>query len=260
MVYLLRNCSEKIWRYGDTMERKNMQQLEKDLKNISAGKILDVATGSGEFIHTLTQSLKDFDEITGIDTNERALKAAEKHFTEDNISFKDMDAYKFSFEPESFETVSLSNSLHHFAEIDKILMSMKRVLKKDGYFIINEMHCDEDQTEEQKTHVQLHHWWGEIDSRMGVVHNKTYTSEQIERMVTALDLKDVHIYEFAYPIENPRDEKMINRYLGYFDPYVDRLKDHKDYKKLKETGEKLKLRLKEIGFAPATSLFLIGRK
>jgi len=242
------------------MIRKTIIELEQDLKKISAGKVLDLATGRGEFINMLTNSLKDFESITGIDTHEKALKTAKNHFKDKNIKFVKMDAYDITFPNESFDTVSLSNSLHHFSNVEDILKNMKRVLKKKGHLIINEMHCNKEQTEEQKTHILLHHWWGEIDSRMGIVHNSTYTSRQIEDLVSLLELKEITIYEYSFPIKDPKDEKMIDTYISYFDPYVDRIKDHKDYKKLKDTGEKLKLRLKKIGFSPATSLFIIGKK
>jgi len=137
---------------------------------------------------------------------------------------------------------------------------MRNVLRNDGYFMINEMHCDDNQTPAQKTHILLHHWWSEVDSRLEMIHNKTYTSQQIEDMVKTLELKEMEVFEYAYSIPDPLDPKMIETYISYFDPYVDRLKDHADYEALKSKGDELKDRLREVGFSPASSLFILGRK
>lgn len=242
------------------MERLTMQQLENDLKNISGGTILDVGTGQGEFINLLINSLGGYEKIIGIDTQEKHLNAAAEKFSGKNVEFRQMDAYASKFPPASFDMVTISNSLHHFSDIAQVLTNMKELLKDEGYFLVNEMHSDEQQTEAQKTHIKMHHWWGKIDSRLGIVHQKTYTSEQIEKILKKLHLKELNIYEYAYQIANPQDEKMIKKYISYFDPYVDRLIEHKDYNKLKAEGEALKDRLKKVGFAPASSLFIIGRK
>ena len=42
-----------------------MQKLEKKLKEINGGKVLDVATGRGEFINFIKE-FKSFDNITAI--------------------------------------------------------------------------------------------------------------------------------------------------------------------------------------------------
>ena len=43
------------------------------LGHISGGRVLDVATGSGGFIHFLLDGLKDYIEILGVDNNEEWL-------------------------------------------------------------------------------------------------------------------------------------------------------------------------------------------
>lgn len=41
---------------------------------------------------------------------------------------------------------------------------------------------------------------------------------------------------------------------------ADKLKEHKDYKRLKEEGAELKQRLQSVGYAPAKSIFYVGIK
>ena len=239
---------------------KSLEKLAEHMKTISGGRILDLATGRGEFIQFLQQALKDYESINGIDNSEKSIEFAQKSNKDDKVTYQVGDAYNLSFEDESFDIVTLSNSLHHFEEPEKILDEMKRILKPSGLIIVSEMHCDEDQEETQKTHVLMHHWWGEIDTRLGIVHNKTYTRGELIDLVEKLQCNDLTIFEYAYPIENPKDPDFISRYKGVIDPYVDRIKCHDDYESLKQEGEELSKRLDDVGFAPASVLFFIGTK
>ncbi|MDY6915507.1 MAG: class I SAM-dependent methyltransferase [Candidatus Cloacimonadota bacterium] len=176
------------------------------------------------------------------------------------VKIKKMDAANLEFADNTFDMVTIFNSLHHFKNLGKILNEMKTVLKPDGYFIISEMCSDDDQNKEQLTHVLIHHWWGEIDRRLGITHNRTYTSLELNTIIHDLGLKEHLNHQFSYPIDNPLDEKLINSYFSIIDPYVERLKEHKDYDNLKSEGKKLKERLQTIGYAPARSLFYIDIK
>lgn len=108
------------------------------LGTISAGKILDVATGGGQFINFLLETLKDYVEITGIDTSEKAgATFAEAFKDQPNIRYIKMDAQHMDFPDASFDTVCISNSLHHMPEIELVLLEMKCVLRPGGYFIVS---------------------------------------------------------------------------------------------------------------------------
>lgn len=238
-----------------------MENLKKRLNTIQGGSILDVATGSGQFIGTLNRLLENYDEIVGIDTSNRALFAGKNEFkTNTKINFKRMDAYKMRFEDIQFDTVTMSNSLHHFNNIADVLREMDRVLKPGGYFLINEMCCDDDQNEAQKNHILLHHWCAKVDSCFGTVHNSTYTRRQLEELISKLDLSELEVFAYSFPVQDPKDEKLTNHYLKTIDPYIDPLKDKPEYKKLKEEAESLKARIKKFGFQPARSVFFIGKK
>ena len=66
-----------------------MTTSQQILGTISGGKVLDVATGSGGFIHLLIEGLRDFDEIIGIDTTDRGAAAFAAAFTDrPNIHFE----------------------------------------------------------------------------------------------------------------------------------------------------------------------------
>ncbi len=235
-----------------------MQKIAEKLSKISGGKILDIATGRGEFVHLLQHSLGSFDEIVGIDTDERMLKMAEEHFKDEKISFQKMSGEKMNFADDSFDIVAMSNSLHHMHNLEIVLTEMKRVSQK--YIFINEMICDERQTEPQKTHILFHHWAAEIDRFMGRLHNVTYTKAEIKEIIEKLALTEVEYLEYTYPVENPLEEKLVEQLTKTVNHYLNVLKDKENAESLIEKGKKLRTRIKEIGFASADSIFVIAEK
>ncbi len=102
------------------------------LKSISGGKILDVATGDGDFIRTLIKTLKDYDSFIGIDSSKKEVESARKQLKEQPAKILEMNAEALQFKNNTFDTVCTSYSLHHLENIDKVLAEMKRVLKPNG--------------------------------------------------------------------------------------------------------------------------------
>ncbi|MBI5950544.1 MAG: class I SAM-dependent methyltransferase [Chloroflexi bacterium] len=227
------------------------------LGHLPAGRVLDVATGSGGFIHFLLEGLKDYTEIIGVDNKERAAAAFEKAFEEKpNIHFQLMDANHLDFDSDSFDLVCISNSLHHFDDPQAVLSQMERVLRPGGYLLVSEMYCD-GQTETQMTHVHLHHWWGAVDTVSGVTHHETYRRDELVGLVSGLALKDVAQYDLTDTSDDPRNPEISAELNPVFEQYIQRAEGHPD---LQARGEELRQRVAEIGFHSATTLVIIGRK
>jgi ubiquinone/menaquinone biosynthesis C-methylase UbiE len=62
-------------------------EIRKRLGGISGGRILDVATGSGDFINTLMKMLRNYDCFIGIDTSRKDLESAKKRFEGKPVEF-----------------------------------------------------------------------------------------------------------------------------------------------------------------------------
>ena len=229
----------------------------KDLTgHISGGKVLDVATGSGGFIHFLVEGLKDYEKIIGIDTKEGIEEVFDEQFGDKPICYKKMDAAKMEFADESFDTVCISNSLHHMPDLPGTLREMLRVLKPGGHLILLEMYCD-NQTETQMTHVQLHHWWGAVDRSQSISHNETFRREEIVETVAGLGLGEMRVHALSELSENPHDPAILAEINPVIDRYIQRAEGHPE---LQERGEELRQRLEQVGFDGADSLLVIGRK
>ena len=236
-----------------------MPTFETIFSSISAGRVLDVATGRGSFIHALIESLKSYDEIIGVDNNPNAAAAFEKAFADKPVSYQQMDAYSLKFDDASFDTVSLSNSLHHLNNPDQVLDEMARVLKPGGRFIISEMMCD-NLTEPQKTHMLLHHWWAAIDTAEGIVHNETFTREELMDFAKGTAIKEWGFHNVAYLDDDPKDEETIQQLDQVIDRYIEKAENVHDGEKLIKQGQALRKRVHEVGFHGATALVAIGNK
>lgn len=238
---------------------RSTERAEQALGQISAGHILDVATGNGSFITFLLDNLKDFNEITAIDLDERPLEVARKAHPQDNIHFLCMDAAHCDFEDGHFDTVCMAYSLHHMDDLPAVLAEMLRVCKPKGHFIISEMYRD-GQCETQLTHVLLHHWWAAIDRAGGITHYETYTRQQIIGMIEKLGLSSREYYDLLDLDANPKDHRLLQELDVIVDRYIQRAQGLPGETDLRGRGEQLRQRVHEVGFHGATTLLMIGKK
>jgi len=241
---------------------------------ISGGKILDVATGSGDFIDTLMKTLKDYDCFVGIDISRKDLESAKKRFRDQPVRLMEMNAESLEFNDNSFDTVCMAYSLHHLERTDKVLAEMRRVLKPGGNLIIQEEFFDGNQNEAQKTNLLQHAWEAQIDSLLGEIHKTTLAKHEIEEIISNLQLELVEIFESTYPVgclfcekksncEDPRNQERIDGSIREIDDNLKRLKEIADPEarvRLQENGEALKERNRKFGNAQPSVLLAVGRK
>jgi ubiquinone/menaquinone biosynthesis C-methylase UbiE len=248
-------------------------EIGKRLGGISGGRTLDVATGSGDFINTLMMMLNNYDCFVGIDISRKDLESAKKRFEGKPAEFLEMDAEHLKFEDNSFDTVCTGYSLHHFGNIDRVLAEMKRVLKPDGYFLVQEEFSAGEQSEAQRTDILRHHWDSEIDSLLGIVHHKTFPNQKVKDIMNSLQLAELQAYESTYAVRclicdkkfdcEEEGEVTIDQFAKEIDDNLRRLDEQVDLhvlEGLKREGEKLKERMRKYGVANASNLFFIGRK
>jgi ubiquinone/menaquinone biosynthesis C-methylase UbiE len=227
---------------------------------ISGGRVLDVATGNGQFVGFLAEGLLDYVEIIGIDTNERAEPVFEEALKDrQGIRFVKMDAEELRFSDASFDTVCLSNLLHHMADLPRVLGEMTRVLRPRGCFIVSEMYRDK-QTKTQRTHVLLHDWWGRIDAARGVFRAQTYTREEILGCVRDLDLEDLATHDLCDLSADPKDPETVAQLATGIERYIERAATLPNATELQERGRRLLQRVREVGFHSATTLLAVRRK
>ena len=256
----------------------NAGKIAEKLGSISAGRVLDVATAQGGFIDTLIKTLKAYDSFVGIDycpsdKSKEHMESAKKRLEGKAVQFLQMNGENLRFEDESFDTVCISHSLHHLASIDKVMTEMKRVLKKGGNFILQEMYCDGEQTEAQQADELQHEWEARIDSLLGITHNKTLARQEIIDIADGLKLREIEILDSTHPVdclfcerkhecEDPRNQATFHEVVKDIDDGIKRIENHPDLQtrmRLMEEGEKVKEAIAKSGASSPSYLFIIGK-
>ena len=104
-------------------------------------RILDVATGTGDFALTSYEILKPA-KITGIDISEGMLELGRKKIAkaglDSHIELLNGDSEAILFEDNSFDAVTVAFGVRNFENLEQGLSEIKRVLKPGGRLIVLE--------------------------------------------------------------------------------------------------------------------------
>ena len=114
----------------------------KRLKRLHPTRLLDVATGTGDFAIQLHRSLQP-QHITGIDLsqgmlNEAMRKVKEKGLEKD-ISFEQGDCMALPMQDEAFDAVTVAFGVRNFEHLLQGYREMARVLKPGGMLCVLEL-------------------------------------------------------------------------------------------------------------------------
>lgn len=98
-------------------------------------KILELGCGDASLWEKNYKKIPDNWEIYLTDFSEGMILDAQLNLDEKvkRFKFKNMNAEDISFNDETFDIVIANHMLYHVKDIEKALMEIKRVLKKDGY-------------------------------------------------------------------------------------------------------------------------------
>jgi SAM-dependent methyltransferase len=236
-----------------------MDLFEQALGDIHGGRVLDVATGRGSFVELLADRLGGYTHIVGVDIAAHAITDAFKNISQERTHFVQMDAGRLGFADESFDTVSISASLHHLADASPVLVEMERMLRPGGRLVVAEMHRDVT-TEAQLTSVKLHTWAAAVDLAVGLPHYPTLTRQQIVALVEALHLRDISVYDWTDADSDPLDEDRIASLEGVFERYLPKAQGSPDYPAIEAQAEALRRRLREVGAQSEPRIVIVGQK
>lgn len=236
-----------------------MDLFEQALGDIQGGRVLDVATGQGGFVEFLADRLAGYTEIVGVDVSLRMMSHALEGANQERTHFIQMDGKRLGFADESFDTVSISASLHHLADATPVFGEIGRMLKPGGHLVVAEMHRDVT-TEAQLTSVKVHTWAAAVDSALDLPHYPTLTRQQIVDLVGALNLRDVSIYDWADVHSDPLDEEGIRSLEGVFERYLPRAQGLPDYLEIEAQARALRRRLREVGAQSEPRIAIVGQK
>ncbi|MEW9924031.1 methyltransferase domain-containing protein [Clostridium butyricum] len=97
-------------------------------------KVLDISCGEGYGTHIMSSVAK---EIVGCDIDEKIVESAKNKYIEKNLEYRVGDCTNIPFEDGLFDTVVSFETIEHFAEHEKFISEVKRVLNDNGFFIVS---------------------------------------------------------------------------------------------------------------------------
>lgn len=231
-----------------------MEKLKSFFKDKLISTALDVGTGTGDFIPVLNNALPGA-KITGVDPNSISLnEAAKKH---PQCIFREMAGEQLSFNDNSFDVVSISMALHHLPNVAKTLAEMLRVLKPNGWIVVNELFSD-NLSPAQEAHKLYHHFRGVTHRLQGVSHNPTYKKQEILNVLSNSGIQIQLQFEFkkeGNPIQSPEE---LNVRIDKMKAMLNEIKAYPEYDSLKSKIDEFAIKAKKYGFKPATQVVVVG--
>ena len=121
--------------------------------------MLDIATGTGDFAILSAQMLKP-QRLVGADISEGMMEVGRQKVRrlglDKTITFEKEDCLNLTYNDETFDAVTAAFGIRNFADLDKGLKEMSRVLKKDGHLSIVELTTPVSFPMKQLFHVYSH--------------------------------------------------------------------------------------------------------
>lgn len=229
------------------------------LGDIDGGNVLDVGCGTGQFTGVLAGSLKSYSTITGVDVDEVALEIARQNYSGKAFRFVKTSSLNLPFRDGEFDMVVISQALHHVEDPRGTLDEMKRVLRKNGYFLINEVHRN-GLTRAQESHALYHHLRADIDKVLGINHNHTFYREDLIRLGSSLGLRDPVMVEFSKDESGAKEPGHVREFIRKVEALMEPLDGHPGEEEFSARVEGLKNRFLEHGISRPPQFVILGRK
>ena len=157
--------------------------------------ILDVATGTGDFAILSAQMLKP-QTLIGADISEGMMEIGRQKVKrlglDGTISFAKEDCLQLSYEDNTFDAVTAAFGIRNFADLDKGLREMCRVLKPGGHLSIVELTTPVSFPMKQLFHLYSHTFlpvYGRLISKDSSAY--TYLTKTIEAFPQGERMMDI---------------------------------------------------------------------
>lgn len=121
-----------LWVTNETILKRMLDFLPEDNKKY---KILDLGAGTGAVSKYILNNYKKDVEITAVDN---CLSMLEK-IDEQQIQIVESDVARMPFPDHSFDVVISRQCLHYVENLDEAMSEVRRVMKKDGVFILGQI-------------------------------------------------------------------------------------------------------------------------
>jgi ubiquinone/menaquinone biosynthesis C-methylase UbiE len=178
------------------MNYENMETLRSRLGNFDAGSLLDVAVGRGDFLKFVLRSFRTWKSAAGIDIDAESLQSASRDFNNTPVILVLGSALEMPFMTRYFDTVTMSNALHHIENLSALFMESCRVCKSRGMIVVNEM-LNENYNRLQESYMLYHRLMANVDNQLGLFHREPFTLKELQQILknSRMTILDFFIHE-----------------------------------------------------------------
>jgi|WetSurMetagenome_2_1015567.scaffolds.fasta_scaffold321489_2 ubiquinone/menaquinone biosynthesis C-methylase UbiE len=178
------------------MNYENMHTLKSRLGNYDAGSLLDIAVGRGDFLRFALGSFHTWKSAAGIDLDPESLRIAAMEFSNTSVILILGSALNMPFTGSYFDTVTMSNALHHIEALQPLFTETGRVCKARGLIVINEM-LNESHSLLQESYMLYHRLLADVDNQLGHFHREPFTLKELLSIIktSGFDMIDYFIHE-----------------------------------------------------------------
>ncbi len=217
--------------------------------------VLDLGTGSGDFLTTLKEVFPGA-KITATDPDTGSLNEAKEKFP--GVQFRNMKAENIGFPDNSFDVAAISMALHHLADVGKALHEMQRVVKPGGWIIVSELFAD-NLNPAQEVHKLYHHFASQTDRIKGTNHNKTFQKNEILKHIEEAGIKIRLQFEFNRKVNLISNTEELETRVNKMKAKLETIAGRPEYGLLKPKVEEFREKAAKYGFQPATKIVVVGQ-
>lgn len=171
-----------------------MKNLEDYLKNREGGHLLDIACGGGNFTKRLVTNLKSYTSVTGLDIKPTVKDDFLNNIDGPQVTFIASPIADFLKQTHTFDTISISNALHHLENVQDILSNLIPLCKSNSTVIINEMYSDR-LTPAQEVQRDLHSFMADMHRLAGEYHRGPFSTDEIYTLINNAGFAIQHTFE-----------------------------------------------------------------
>jgi len=237
-----------------------MKDLKPYLEKYKNPRILDIGSGKGDFIKFIDFINQDYQEIIGIDIVDYLAEIDQFAFQNNpKIRWMDLDVLETNFPKNSFDIISLSNTLHHMTDIESVFKRMSELLKPDGILLVVEVMSSNDLSNQQLSHQILHSFAAKIDHEIGKIHAQIFTKTNILETINQFSSLAIDKYWELNTKEFDK-EIMLDDLYKVIDILLNKVKDSEKYELYKKEAMEIKEYLSKNGFSYSKTLCVVLKR
>lgn len=170
---------------NESVQKRLLANLKYIENFTNGGKLLDAGCGSGSLLRTVGLRSKHDWQLFGIDINNFLALTASRA---SGAKVQNKSLSKADYQNEYFDCITCFDTLEHDFNIEKNLLNLKRMLKKDGILIVQVPNH-----QSLMAYILGKHWdwWSPPDH---LIH---FSAETLGKILTSLEFKiiDIKTYE-----------------------------------------------------------------